>query len=157
VLSVFGRRIKGMIRLRPEQVWTCNKPVTLPRNQLLIRYAGTSLVHTVTIRGNVTSVYPPLALRRLLATELQISNCHGTLSTVLSASARFSSRTEPSQYKDQSRSSQLKCYFCPIVSKPSIFSTECCRIPGTSGELLMWKDRHDEDKSRVLQFLGEGD
>jgi hypothetical protein len=61
VLSVFGRRIKGMIRLRPEQVWTCNetlrvhtfsgrnriiplmrrpntdstpkKPVTLPRKQ----------------------------------------------------------------------------------------------------------------------------
>jgi len=24
VLSVFGRRIKVMIRLRPEQVWTCN-------------------------------------------------------------------------------------------------------------------------------------
>ena len=24
VLSVFGCRIKGMIRLRPEQVWTCN-------------------------------------------------------------------------------------------------------------------------------------
>jgi hypothetical protein len=24
VLSVFGRCIKGMIRLRPEQVWTCN-------------------------------------------------------------------------------------------------------------------------------------
>jgi hypothetical protein len=24
VLSVFGRRIKGMIRLRPEQVWTGN-------------------------------------------------------------------------------------------------------------------------------------
>jgi len=24
VLSVFGRRIKWMIRLRPEQVWTCN-------------------------------------------------------------------------------------------------------------------------------------
>jgi hypothetical protein len=24
VLSVFGRRIKEMIRLRPEQVWTCN-------------------------------------------------------------------------------------------------------------------------------------
>jgi hypothetical protein len=23
-LSVFGRRIKGMIQLRPEQVWTCN-------------------------------------------------------------------------------------------------------------------------------------
>jgi hypothetical protein len=78
VLSVFGRRIKGMIRLRQEQVWTCNvtlhvqtcsrrnrtiplmrrpntdstpnKPVTLPRNQLLIRYAVTSPVHTVTIR-----------------------------------------------------------------------------------------------------------
>ena len=29
VLSVFGRRIKGMIRLRPEQVWTCNVTVTL--------------------------------------------------------------------------------------------------------------------------------
>jgi hypothetical protein len=45
------------IRLRPEQVMrrpdtdsTSNKPVTLPRNQLLIRYAGTSPVHTVTIR-----------------------------------------------------------------------------------------------------------
>jgi hypothetical protein len=65
VLSVFGRRIEGMMRLRSEQVWTCNvtlhvhtcsdrnsiiplmrrpnndstpkKPVTLPRNQLLIR------------------------------------------------------------------------------------------------------------------------
>jgi hypothetical protein len=24
VLSVFGRLIKGMIRLRAEQVWTCN-------------------------------------------------------------------------------------------------------------------------------------
>ena len=92
MLSVFGRRVKGMILLRPEQVWTCNvtlhvhtltlhvhtltlhvhtcsgrnsiiplmrrpntdstpkKPVTLPRNQLLIRYAVTSPVHTVTIR-----------------------------------------------------------------------------------------------------------
>jgi hypothetical protein len=78
VLSVFGRRIKGIMRLRPEQMWTCNvtlhvhicsgrnriiplmrrpntdstpnKPVTLPRNQLLIRYAVTSPVHTVTIR-----------------------------------------------------------------------------------------------------------
>jgi hypothetical protein len=69
-----------MIRLRPEQVWihTCsvrnriiplmrrpntdstpNKPVTLPRNQVLIHYAVTSPVHTVTIRGNVASVYPP--------------------------------------------------------------------------------------------------
>jgi hypothetical protein len=77
VLSVFGRRIKAMIRLRSVQVWTCNvtshvhicsgrnriilltrrpntdstpnKPLTLPRNQLLIRYAVTSPVHTVTI------------------------------------------------------------------------------------------------------------
>ena len=24
VLSVFGLSVKGMIRLRPEQVWTCN-------------------------------------------------------------------------------------------------------------------------------------
>ena len=24
VPSVFGRRIKGMVRLRPEKVWTCN-------------------------------------------------------------------------------------------------------------------------------------
>ena len=32
VLSVFGRRIKGMIRLRQEQVWTCSVAiVTLPR------------------------------------------------------------------------------------------------------------------------------
>jgi hypothetical protein len=95
VLSVFGRRIKGMIRLRSEQVWTCNvtlhvhtcsnlnriiplmrrpntdstpnKPVTLPRNQRLIRYTVTSPVHTlsrygVTIRGKVTSVYPHLGL-----------------------------------------------------------------------------------------------
>ena len=93
VLSVFGRRIKGMIRLRPEQVWTCNvtllvrtcsgrdrivplmrrpntdstpnKPVTLPRNQLLMRYAGrvpsTLSRYGVTIRGNVTSVDPPLS------------------------------------------------------------------------------------------------
>ena len=78
VLSVFGRRIQGMIRLQPEQVCTCNvtlhvqnfsgrnrviplmrrpntdstpnKPATLRRNQLLICYAVTSPVHTVTIR-----------------------------------------------------------------------------------------------------------
>jgi len=70
VLSVFGRRIKGMIQLRPEQIVhicsgrnrispsmrrqntdsTPNKPVTLPRNQLLIRYSVTSPVHTVTVR-----------------------------------------------------------------------------------------------------------
>ena len=28
VLSVFGRRIKGVIRIRVEQVWTCNELVT---------------------------------------------------------------------------------------------------------------------------------
>jgi hypothetical protein len=78
VLSVFGRCIKGMIRLQPEQMWTCNgtlhvhtcsgrnriislmprpntdstliKPVTLPHNRLLIHCAGTSPVRTVTIR-----------------------------------------------------------------------------------------------------------
>jgi hypothetical protein len=88
VPSVFGRHIKGMIRLRPEQVWTCNvmlhvhtcsgcnriiplmrqpntdgipnKPVTLPRNQLLIRYVGTSPAHTLTKLCNVTSVDPPV-------------------------------------------------------------------------------------------------
>jgi len=35
-----------------------NKPVTWPRNQLLIRYAVKSPVQTVTLRGNVTSVDP---------------------------------------------------------------------------------------------------
>jgi hypothetical protein len=42
-------RIIPLMR-RPNTDSTPNKPVTLPRNQLLIRYAGTSLVHTVTIR-----------------------------------------------------------------------------------------------------------
>jgi len=45
---------------RPNTDSTPNKPVTLPRNKLLIRYAVTSSVYTVTIRCNVTSVYPPL-------------------------------------------------------------------------------------------------
>jgi len=48
---------------RPNTDSTPNKPVTLPRNQPLIRYVGTSLVHTdrygVTTRGTVTGVYPP--------------------------------------------------------------------------------------------------
>jgi hypothetical protein len=35
VLSVFGRHIKGMLRLRPEQVWTCN--VTLHFHTCLAR------------------------------------------------------------------------------------------------------------------------
>jgi hypothetical protein len=39
---------------RPNTDSTLKKPVTLPRNQLLIRYTGTSLVHTVTIRCYVT-------------------------------------------------------------------------------------------------------
>jgi hypothetical protein len=38
---------------------TPNKPVTWPRNELLIRYAVTSPVHTVTIRCWSTGVYPP--------------------------------------------------------------------------------------------------
>jgi hypothetical protein len=47
---------------QPNTDSTPNKPLTLPRNQLLIRYAGTSLVHTGTIRGNVTCVYPLIQL-----------------------------------------------------------------------------------------------
>jgi hypothetical protein len=35
---------------RPNIDNTPNKPVTLPRNELLIRYEVTSSVHTVTIR-----------------------------------------------------------------------------------------------------------
>jgi hypothetical protein len=63
VLSVFGRCIKGMIRLRPEQVWTCN--VTLHVHTCSGRKRGhESRPHchdtVLTIRGNVTSVYPPL-------------------------------------------------------------------------------------------------
>jgi len=42
-------RIITLMRL-PNTDSTPNKPVTLPRNQLLISYAGTGLVHTVTIR-----------------------------------------------------------------------------------------------------------
>jgi len=34
-------------------------------NQLLIRYAGTLSRYGVTIRGNVTSVYPPLEAIRM--------------------------------------------------------------------------------------------
>jgi hypothetical protein len=33
-LSVFGIRIKGMIRLRPEQVWTCNVTLSPPSASL---------------------------------------------------------------------------------------------------------------------------
>jgi hypothetical protein len=45
---------------RPNTDNAPNKPVTLKRSQLLIRCVVTSPVHTVTIRGNVTSVYPRL-------------------------------------------------------------------------------------------------
>jgi len=48
VLSVFDRIIPLMPRSNTDT--TPNKPVTLPRNQLLIRYAVTSPVHNVTIR-----------------------------------------------------------------------------------------------------------
>jgi hypothetical protein len=50
VQTYSGRiRIIPLMR-RPNTDSTPNKPVTLPRNQLLIRYAVTSPVHTVTIR-----------------------------------------------------------------------------------------------------------
>jgi hypothetical protein len=42
-------RIMPFMR-RPNTDSTPNKPITLPRNQLLIRYAVTSPVHTATIR-----------------------------------------------------------------------------------------------------------
>jgi len=59
----FHNRMRGILLISEivcEKSSTPNKPVPLPRNQLLIRYAVTSPVHTVMIRGNVTSVYPPL-------------------------------------------------------------------------------------------------
>ena len=50
VHSCSGRnRIIPLMR-RPNTDSTPNKPVTLPRNQLLIRYAVTCPVHTVTVR-----------------------------------------------------------------------------------------------------------
>jgi hypothetical protein len=96
-LSVFGRRIKGTIRLRSEQIWTCNvtrhhpsaplafftfmmllAPVTKwePHGVTLAGYCyamrhgmNVQIVtpyrvshlqrYGVTVRGNVTSVYPP--------------------------------------------------------------------------------------------------
>jgi hypothetical protein len=42
-------RIIPLMR-QPNTDSTSNKPVTLPRNKLLIRYVGTSFVHTITIR-----------------------------------------------------------------------------------------------------------
>jgi len=47
-------RIIPLIRLRPNTDSASNKPVTLPRNQLLLRYVVTSPVHTATIRYAVT-------------------------------------------------------------------------------------------------------
>jgi hypothetical protein len=56
-------RIIPLMR-RPNTDSAPNMPVTLPRNQLLIRDVVTSPVHTVTIRCRstwyVTSVYPPV-------------------------------------------------------------------------------------------------
>ena len=94
VLSVFGCRIKGMVRLRPEQVWTGSvtrhhrpllaadiawAPVTNWERQCvtlagycyavrhgmkvqLVTLYRVSLLqcYGVKVRGNVTSVYPPL-------------------------------------------------------------------------------------------------
>jgi hypothetical protein len=55
VLSVFGRRIKGMIRLRPEEVWTCN-----------VVTVWTGLVAALRIkswlRGNVTGFFGALSV-----------------------------------------------------------------------------------------------
>jgi len=65
-------RIIPLMR-RPNTDGTPNKPVTLPRNQLLIRYAGTSLVHTVTIRCYDTRQrykYVPTLRRRSMAARL---------------------------------------------------------------------------------------
>ena len=94
VVSLFDRRIKGMIPLRPEQIWTCNVTlhvqtcsvrkhiIPLMRDQIptahrksLQRYRVTNFWYVtrarvpstlsrygVTIRGYVTSVYPPLDL-----------------------------------------------------------------------------------------------
>jgi len=45
-----GRNLIIPLTRRPNTDSAPNKPVTLPRNQLLIRYAVTSPVHTVTIR-----------------------------------------------------------------------------------------------------------
>jgi hypothetical protein len=92
-LSVFGLRIKGMIRLRNEQVWACNvtrhhRPLISPsgsrnklephgvtlagycyamrhgmKDQIVAPYIVSHLQrYGVTVRGNVTSVYPPLGM-----------------------------------------------------------------------------------------------
>jgi hypothetical protein len=58
---------------RPNTDSTPNNPVTLPRNQLSIRYVVTSPVHTVTVRGKVrgndTSVYLPLNFMKIVQCE----------------------------------------------------------------------------------------
>jgi hypothetical protein len=70
--SVRNRIIPLMRRLNTDS--TPNKPVTLPRNQLLIRYAVTNPVHTVTIRCYDTQVtlqvctHPYESLRRVIVT-----------------------------------------------------------------------------------------
>jgi hypothetical protein len=61
VQTCSGRNRIIPLMWRPNTDSTPNMPVTLPRNQLLIRYVVTIPVHTVMIRcygsGNVTSVY----------------------------------------------------------------------------------------------------
>ena len=49
-----GRNLIIHLMRRPNTDSTPNKPVTLPRNQLLIRYAVKNPVHTVTIRCDDT-------------------------------------------------------------------------------------------------------
>jgi hypothetical protein len=50
VQTCWDRNLIIPLMRRPNTDSTPNKPVTLPRNKLLIRYAVTSPVHTVTIR-----------------------------------------------------------------------------------------------------------
>jgi hypothetical protein len=79
VLSVFGRnRIIPLMR-RPNTDSRPNKPVTLPRNQLLIRYVVTSLVHTVAIRWYAVTLqvcsYPNTAQKMCPITSTCLWEC----------------------------------------------------------------------------------
>jgi hypothetical protein len=57
-LSVFDRRIKGVIRLRPEQVWTCNvgalppsAPLAIVTFMMLLAQVTNWEPHGVTLAG----------------------------------------------------------------------------------------------------------
>jgi hypothetical protein len=50
VHTCFGRNRNIPLMRRPNTDSTPKKPITLQRNQNLIRYVGTSPVHTVTVR-----------------------------------------------------------------------------------------------------------